>query len=80
MRLLLSRGAGLGLQDNDGDTALHAAVNGDHASIVELLCSAPGAAAALALKSSIGETPLGQALADEHADCMAVLRAHGAPE
>ena len=80
MRLLLSRGARLGLQDNDGDTALHAAVNGDHASIVELLCSAPGAAAALALKSSIGETPLGQALADEQADCMAVLRAHGAPE
>jgi hypothetical protein len=81
VRLLLLRGAKQELQDNEGDTVLHIAVDRGHTGIVELLCSAPGAAAALALKNSTGETPLGLALIHgERADCVAVLRAHGAPE
>jgi len=81
VRLLILRGAKQELQDNEGDTVLHIAVDRGHTGIVELLCSAPGAAAALALKNSTGETPLGLALIHgERADCVAVLRAHGAPE
>jgi hypothetical protein len=44
-----------------------------------LLCAAPGAAAALALRNSAGQTPLGFAVASGRAACAAVLRAHGAP-
>jgi len=87
VRLLLSRGAKQDLQDVGGYTALHNAVNGGHVKVVALLCSAPGATAALALKMSMDDlTPLrfglflvGEGIADR-ADCIAVLRAHGAPE
>jgi len=64
-------------------TALHWAVVGDHADIVALLCAAPGATAAFALKSDAGYdhcTPLGMAIHRNRPSCEAVLRAHGAPE
>ena len=83
MRLLLSRGAKQELQIANGNTALHFAVNDDRPAVVELLCAAPGAAAALALKASaeLGRrTPLALAIHRGHAACEAVLRAHGAPE
>ena len=83
VRLLLSRGAKQELQTNIGYTALHEAVDGDHPAVVALLCAAPGAAAALALKTSaeLGRrTPLAMAIRRGHAACKAVLRAHGAPE
>ena len=83
VRLLLSRGAKQELQEVDGYTALHEAVSGDHPAVVALLCAAPGAAAALALKTSAadgGHTPLANAAYLGHAACEAVLRAHGAPE
>ena len=84
VRLLLSRGAKQELQDALGYTALHLAVLGDHPGVVELLCAAPGAAAALALKTSsavVGSrTPLALAIHRGRAACEAVLRAHGAPE
>ena len=83
VRLLLARGAKQELQDHKGFTALHAAVNGDRPAVVELLCAAPGAAAALALKASaeLGRrTPLALAIHRGHAACVAVLRAHGAPK
>ena len=85
MRVLLSRGAQQGLQDRRGYTALHCAVDGDSPGAVALLCSAPGAAAALALRSDAdagygGLTPLGLAVGDGHAECEAILRAHGATE
>ena len=82
VRLLLSRGAKQELQGSDGGTALHLAVALNHVGIVEILCAARGAAAALALKNHRGETPLALAIfyGDERADCVAVLRAHGAPE
>ena len=80
MRLLLSRGAKQELQDNDGFTALHGAVDGDHPGVIALLCAAPGAAAALALKTRAGNTPLAMAIMLVRAACEAVLRAHGAQE
>jgi ankyrin repeat protein len=79
VRLLLARGARQELQDSDGDTALHTALYfGDHASIVALLCAAPGAAAALALRNRDGRTPLGLAVDYGSAACETVLRTHGA--
>jgi hypothetical protein len=80
VRLLLSRGARQELQDShSGYTALHWAVHCDDSSILALLCAAPGAAAALALKSYRG-TPLALAIRRGHGACEAVLRAQGAPE
>jgi hypothetical protein len=80
VRLLLSRGAKQELQDLDGYTALHWAVESDRPGVVALLCAAPGAAAALALENSDGHTPLAMAINRGRAACEAVLRAHGAPE
>ena len=85
VRLLLARGAKQELQSDIGYyTALHWAVQGNHANVVALLCAAPGAAAALSLKSSStvfgSRTPLGLAISRGRAACEAVLRAHGAPE
>ena len=80
VRLLLSRGAKVELPDNNGHTALHHAVNCDQAGVVALLCAAPGAAFALALKTRSGFTPLTVAVDHGHENCEAVLRAHGAPE
>ena len=78
MRVLLERGARLVLQYRDGDTALHYAVYGNHAVVLEALCSAQGASAALALRDSNGQTPLASAISLGHAACEAVLRARGA--
>jgi ankyrin repeat protein len=80
VRLLVSRGAKVELQDIIGDTAVHRAVVCHQAGIVALLCAAPGAAFALALKNRSGFTPLAIAVDHGHAACEAVLRAHGAPE
>ena len=83
VRLLLSRGAKQELQCNFGFTALHYAVRGDHPAVIALLCAAPGAAAALALKTSAARgsrTPLRCTILLGRAACEAVLRAHGAPE
>jgi hypothetical protein len=83
VRLLLSRGAKQGPQDLSGDTALLSAIRYGHAGIVKLMCVAPGAAAALALKTGSSRyccTPLALAISRGHAACEAVLRAHGATE
>ena len=83
VRLLLSRGAKQELHSDIGYTALHWAVNGDRPGVIALLCAAPDAAAALALKTSAtyyGRTPLAMAIYRGSAACEAVLRAHGAPE
>jgi hypothetical protein len=80
VRLLLSRGAKQELQNN-GYTALHWAVEGGRPGVVAMLCAAPGAAAALALKTDALHgrcTPLALAIHLGHAKCEAVLRAHGA--
>ena len=81
-RLLLSHGAKQELRDTYGYTALHYAVLGCEHGVVALLCAAPGAAAALALKSRgmYGRTPLALAISLERVACIAVLREHGAPE
>ena len=86
--LLLRRGARQELQNREGATALHMAVLLRRAEIVELLCAAPGAAAALALSTrqtflgGLGghRTPLSLAVGIREARCEAVLRAHGAHE
>ncbi len=78
-RLLLTRGARQDLQDSIGWTALHLAVNNKRAGTVALLCAAPSATAALALRDARGRTPLGKAIGRGFAACEAVLRAHGAP-
>ena len=83
VRLLLSRGAKQELQSGSGYMALHEAVLGDRPAVVALLCAGPGAAAALALKTSAAydsRTPLAHAILLGRAACEAVLRAHGAPE
>ena len=81
VRLLLSRGAKVGLQDDSGETAFHWAARNGNVGIATMLCSAPGAAAALALKDNIrGETPLALALSLGEINCAAILRLHGAPE
>jgi hypothetical protein len=84
VRLLLSRGARQELQDDGDWTALHWAVYTDQSGVVKLLCSAPGAADALALMTGNTvygrRTPLGIAISMGHASCEALLRAHGAPE
>jgi ankyrin repeat protein len=78
VRLLLARGARQELQGSSGFTALHVAVKHDHAGTVALLCAAPAAAAALALRSKTDRTPLAMAVTHGRAACEAVLRAHGA--
>jgi ankyrin repeat protein len=78
VRLLLARGARQELQSRVGQTALHNAIYRNHAGTVTLLCAAPGAAAALALRNRCGQTPLGFAVEEHHGTCAAVLRAHGA--
>ena len=78
VRLLLERGARLELQDGGGRTALHCAVDCNQGVVLEALCSAQGAAAALALRDIYSQTPLAMAVALDHAACEAVLRAHGA--
>jgi hypothetical protein len=83
VRLLLSCDAKQELQDLDGYTALHWAVDDDHRGVIALLCAAPGAAAALALKTSAtfgSHTPLSYAIYRGRVACEAVLRAHGAQE
>ncbi len=67
VRLLLARGARQELQSEDGMTALHCAAWKGHAGVIEQLCAAPGAAAAVALRTSRGTTPL--ALAVSHGNC-----------
>ena len=78
VRLLLERGARLELQDEEGWTAMHWAIVDNRAGVLELLCSAPGAAAALALGDHTLRSPLAKAILRGHAACEAVLRAHGA--
>jgi hypothetical protein len=78
VRLLLARGARQELQNILGHTALHDAGLFNRNSIVALLCAAPGAASALALRSRDGHTPLGLAVQHGRSACEAVLRARGA--
>ena len=67
---------------------MHVAAKEGHAGVVELLCAAPGAALALALRDGKGRTPRA-ALSHPPAPffpatkaaqdaCAAVMRAHGA--
>ena len=62
VRALLARGARQELQDEKGWSALTYAANNGHAGAAELLCAAPGAAAALASADADGLTPLGRAV------------------
>jgi ankyrin repeat protein len=78
VRTLLARGARQELQDSAGRTALHWAIILNRASIVELLCAAPGAAATLSLPDDKGCTPLEVAAVCRHTGVAAALRAHGA--
>ena len=88
VRALLAHGARQELQDRNGRTAMHVASTEGHAGVVGLLCAAPGAALALALRDGKGRTPLA-ALSHPPAPffpatkaaqdaCAAVMRAHGA--
>ena len=80
VRLLLARGARQELQETTVRwTALHCAVINNHADVVALLCAAPGAAAALALRDCNGHTPLGLANLRGETACTAVLVTRGAP-
>jgi ankyrin repeat protein len=78
VRALLSRGARQGLQGSEGKAALHWAVNYGHATVVELLCAAPDAEAALTLQDKDGRTPLAIANKRGLPTIAATLCAHGA--
>jgi hypothetical protein len=93
VRVLLARGASVGAQDVTGFCALHTAVLRGEASIVSLLCAAPGAAAAMALRArrsngvapggldDVVLTPLGFAMhwgGAAREACASVLRSAGA--
>jgi hypothetical protein len=82
VRLLLERGADQTLQSKRGmRSALHRAAASGRSAVVALLCAAPGAEAALALKDRDGRTPLGVAVhCGRSAACEATLRARGARE
>jgi hypothetical protein len=75
VRLLLACGARQEPQNELGNCAMHASVAGNHAGIVALLCGAPGAATALALRDRYGRTPLRRATEDGHAAVVALLKA-----
>ena len=78
VRALLARGALLDRKSRNGWTALHWAAQNRKAGVLGQLCAAPGAAAALAMRTVEGRTPLAIALANGECACSAVLRAHGA--
>ena len=79
VRLLIEHGANQELQDEEGDAALHLAVDqGDNVGVVALLLAAPGAAAAMVMKNREGHTPLGIAIDLQQTGCEAALRAAGA--
>jgi len=79
VRLLIEKGASQLLQDDEGDAALHLAVDQeDNVGIVALLLAAPGAAAALVLKNNDGHTALSIAIDLGQTACEAALRAAGA--
>jgi ankyrin repeat protein len=83
VRLLLAHGAKQELKFALDLTPLHYAVLGNRPAVIALLCTAPGAAAALAIKTSAtfgSRTPLSYAIHHGRAACEAVLRAHGATE
>ena len=75
VRLLLSRGADQTLQSKRGGRcAMHRAAYTGRSGVVALLCAAPGAAAARALRDRDGKTPLDVAVEHGRAACAAVLR------
>jgi ankyrin repeat protein len=70
VRTLLARGAQQELQSSNGFTAMHHVAQRGFAGVAELLCAAPGAAAALSSRDRDGLTP--PAVANVYA-CKAVL-------
>jgi hypothetical protein len=75
VRLLLSCGADQTLQSKRGGRcAMHRAAYTGRSGVVALLCAAPGAAVARALRDRDGRTPLDVALEHGRAACAAVLR------
>ena len=79
VRMLLARGADQALQGRlGGRTALHRAAFTGRSRVVALLCAAPGAAAALALRDAAGRTPLDVAVAFRRAACAEAIRRAGA--
>jgi hypothetical protein len=80
--LLISRGANQRVAATPSSlTAMHFAVSFDRPRIVDLLCSAPGASEALALRNSRGRSVLGYARwSGGRAAMVASLVARGAPE
>jgi serine/threonine-protein phosphatase 6 regulatory ankyrin repeat subunit B len=73
VRLLLARGARQELQNKVGASALHRAAEEGHAGVVEQLCSAPGAVAAVSLRVKSGNVPLALAVRAGHAAIATVL-------
>ena len=80
VRTLLLHGARQDQQNNSGRAALHVAAFMGNKDIVEALCAAPGAAAALAKRDDSSATPLTRALMQGHRAIAAVLRAAGGLE
>ena len=79
VRLLLARGARVAPQDADGWTAMHWAVAFNRAAVLALLCAAPDADAALALRTADGRTARRMARSDDLPTCEGIMRARGAP-
>jgi len=85
VRVLLAHGASVALQGvnvagggGPANSAMHSAISADRPDVLALLCAAPGAVAALALRDTSGRTPLASALVKRRTICEAGLRAIGA--
>ena len=76
VRALLARGARQDLRRDNGSSALHQAAHSGEASVIELLCAAPGAE--VDAQDSNGYTPLMIASLDDHSDAVRALLARGA--
>jgi ankyrin repeat protein len=74
---LLAHGARQELQHEDGDMALQKAARNGHAGIVERLCSAPGASAAIALQDKRGRSLLSLASENGLEGAVRLLLARG---
>jgi len=76
-RLLLARGADLGVDDDNSDNAIHLGVLANSADVVALLCAAPGGVDALRRHNRDGRSPLALAFELGHEACEASIRSIG---
>ena len=79
VRLLLSKGASLGLTDREGETAVHSAVRTNNRELLALLLSSGGSSGDfINQKTTQGRTPLHLAVRSDHPEMVTLLLEEGA--